>query len=75
MIELVEPPNHLHHGIFFSCGNGEYGIRCSFCSLYLGELKLWVPDRDIEFATTIRGKKYPKKENAQYNKRSRRLYR
>ena len=74
MIELEPPPDHLHDGIFFSCGDGEYGIICSFCQLYLGELKMWIPDRNIEFNTSINGKKYPKKENAQYNKKSRQLY-
>ncbi len=71
---ITPPPNHLHNGEFFSCGNGEYGVRCSFCYLYLGLFKMWVPDRDIEFNTSVNGKKYPKRENAQYNKKSKNLY-
>jgi len=35
---------------------------------------MWIPDRDIEFNTSINGKKHPKKENAQYNKHSKWLY-
>ena len=71
---IKEPPNHLHNAEFFSCGNGLYGIRCSFCDLYLGELKMWIPDRDIEFNTTINGKKYPKGSNAKYNDKTLELY-
>jgi len=74
LVKLVEPPNHLHNAEFFSCGNGKYGIICSFCELYLGEFNMWIPDRDIEFNTSINGKKYPKRENAQYNEHSRWLY-
>ena len=71
---IIPPPDHLHNAEFFSCGDGLYGIRCSFCDLYLGELNMWISDRNIEFNTTINGKRYPKRENAQYNKRSKWLY-
>ncbi len=64
---IQKPPDHLHNAVFFNCGNGLYGVRCSFCDLYLGEFKMWIPDRNLEFCTTILGKKYPKGNNAVFD--------